>query len=88
MRFFALKLIFIIKRILSFFGRNGRKRLSCAKNLLARACTGKYERNNYFMPVHLFIYWCLYRHQCDLPERFGKKTYEHVYGKMKSIFVG
>ena len=19
--------------------------------------------------------WCLYRHQCDLPEHFGKKTY-------------
>ena len=21
----------------------------------------------------LFTFWCLYRHQCDLPERFGKK---------------
>ena len=20
-----------------------------------------------------FIYWCLYRHLCDVPERFGKK---------------
>ena len=23
----------------------------------------------------LTAYWCLYWHQCDLPERFGKKTY-------------
>ena len=34
----------------------------------------------------LSVYWCLYRHQCDLPEHFGKKkTYEHVYRKRRNV---
>ena len=29
--------------------------------------------NKHVKEIELTLYWCLHRHHCDLPERFGKK---------------